>query len=158
MEKEIINNSEQEDKFTTKDKIIGLILVLIILLEIIVLVITIKKDKSINYFEVKGVAKTYAFKSNLQESFPIKLECKEKQEIEILLEKGIIESEEKKLDKINENNYRITCEKDEIIYWIPNEEISEDETINIKFKSNKEKYKEQEMKIKKQEGEYRVIK
>ena len=153
MEKEIINNSEQEDKFTTKDKIIGLILVLIILLEIIVLVITIKKDKSINYFEVKGVAK-----SNLQESFPIKLECKEKQEIEILLEKGIIESEEKKLDKINENNYRITCEKDEIIYWIPNEEISEDETINIKFKSNKEKYKEQEMKIKKQEGEYRVIK
>ncbi len=158
MEKEIINNSEQEDKFTTKDKIIGLILVLIILLEIIVLVITIKKDKSINYFEVKGVAKTYALKSNLQESFPIKLECKEKQEIEILLEKGIIESEEKKLDKINENNYRITCEKDEIIYWIPNEEISEDETINIKFKSNKEKYKEQEMKIKKQEGEYRVIK
>lgn len=157
MEKEIITNPEQDDKFTKKDKIVGFLLILIILLEISILIITIKKDKENNYFEVNGIAKTYAFTSSAYQGFPLKLKCSDTQKIEIALEKGKIFNKEENLNIRDENNYTLTCSKDEIIYWTPVEEINEGEIIKINFKSDNTKYNEQEVKIKKQDNEYKLV-
>jgi len=157
MEKEEITNPEQDDKFTTKDKIVGTLLIIIILLEIVILIITIKKDKENNYFEVKGVATTYAFTSSAHQGFPLKLKCSDTQKIDITLEKGTLFNKEETLSATKENSYTVTCEQDEIIYWIPDDSIEENETIKINFKSDNNKYPEQEIKIQKQENEYKLV-
>lgn len=157
MEKEDINNPEQDDKFTTKDKIVGVLLITIILLEIVILILTIKRDKESNYFEVNSNVKSYALTSSVYQGYPLQLKCSDIQKVDIVLEKGSLFNKEGTLSAIGENKYTVTCEQDEVIYWMPSEDINEDEVVKINFKSDNEKYDEKEIKIKKQDNEYKLV-
>lgn len=156
MEKEVLN-PEKSDKFTKKDKIVATFLITIILLGIITLVITIKKEKEENYFEVKRVVDTYALASSAYQGFPLKLECSDTQKIDITLKKGSLFNKEETLSTLDENQYTLTCEEDEIIYWRPDETVEENEIIEITFKTDNEIYEEQTIRIQKQQEKYKII-
>lgn len=157
MEKEEFTNPEQDDKFTTKDKIVGTLLITIILLEILILIITIKNDKEKNYFEVNSNVKSYTLASSTYQGYPLQLKCSDTQKVDIIIEKGSLFNKEGTLSDLGENKYTVTCEQDELIYWLPDETITNDEIIKINFKSDNPKYNEQEIKIKKQDNEYKLV-
>ena len=96
--------------------------------------------------------------SNVYEGFPIELKCSDKQKIDIIVEKGNILSSNETLGILNDNTYSLTCEKDQIIYWVPDQELNNDEIANLTFKSDNTKYDIKEINIQKQENEYIIIK